>query len=411
MITLRAQLTRLWIAILSAGVLVASTAAVNPAAAKPKKEDSLQEITFVVALAAGETIDDVAADHDLTVIGAERPERDLWSVAASVSVDDKDPEKDVEKYLESLGKKKEIRYAVPTGDVDGSRFFAWPAGKQSDADAGRPVQDLLSGEGDLTGAGVRIAVLDTGFDMDHPLLAERYRSPIDLLDGDTHPSDLLDGVDDDGDGWVDEAHGHGTFVAGIIAQLAPDAEIVPIRVLEADGTGELYDVIDGIDAAVERDVDIINISFGTTTKINAVEAAVKRAQKAGVIVVASAGNAGNEEKQYPAAHGKVIAVAAFDEATDGVPNWGTHGNWVDVSAPGVDLVSARPGGRMTTWSGSSMAAPIVSAQVALMLENGGKGLDKDAEKEVRKAARKTNGERTSKDGVIGQGHWLGKLDD
>ncbi len=339
--------------------------------------------------------------------------RQLHLVEHTVLIEEKDLAREAASGADDLTKEDGIAWAVPESrSVDEDRFYAWrfyawPQGRQGEMSGTTGVADLIAERtsfGSATGAGVRIAVLDTGFDLDHPLLIDRLVPGVDLVDDDGRPSDLKNGTDDDGDGIVDEAHGHGTFVSGMLAQLSPGAEILPIRVLEADGSGELYDIIDGIDFAVASGADIINVSFGTSEESKALEDAVKRAQKAGVIIVASAGNGGNQEKQYPAAYSHVIAVAAFDEASNGVPIWGTYGDWVDVSAPGVDIVSSRPGGTMASWSGSSMSAPIVSAQVALMLETDRDKVIKEAEKLVRKSASKSNGNHRSKEGVVELGN-------
>ncbi len=341
------------------------------------------------------------------------PGRNLHLVEHTVNIEEKDLAKEAGDNAEHLSKQDGISWAVPESRfVDDDRFYAWrfyawPQGRQGETSGATSLADLIAERtsfGDATGAGVRIAVLDTGFDLDHPLLVDHLIPGVDLVDDDGRPSDLKNGVDDDGDGLVDEAHGHGTFVSGMLAQLSPGAKILPIRVLEADGSGELYDIIDGIDFAVASGADIINVSFGTSEKSKALEDAVKRAQKAGVIIVASAGNGGNDEKQYPAAYNRVIAVAAFDSESDGVPTWGTYGDWVDVSAPGVDIVSSRPGGTTATWSGSSMSAPIVAAQVALMLESDRDKVIKEAEKLIRKSARKSNGNHRSKEGLVELGN-------
>lgn len=381
--------------------------AASPVDAADKQEFALR----YVVKADSESAAAAAADAiDGTYTGSVQAEnRQLHLVEHSLVVEERDLAKEAGKVADDLSKQSGISWAVPESRaVDDDRFYAWrfyawPQGRQGETSGATSLADLISERtsfGDATGVGVRIAVLDTGFDLDHPLLVDKLVPGVDLVDDDQRPSDLKNGIDDDGDGLVDEAHGHGTFVSGMLAQLSPGAEILPIRVLEADGSGELYDIIDGIDFAVANGADIINVSFGTSEKSKALEDAVKRAQKAGAVIVASAGNGGNEEKQYPAAYSQVIAVAAYDDESGGVPTWGTYGDWVDVSAPGVDIVSARPGGTTVSWSGSSMSAPIVSAQVALMLESDRTKVIKEAEKLIRKSASKSNGDHRSKEGLV-----------
>ncbi len=166
-----------------------------------------------------------------------------------------------------------------------------------------------------TGQGVRVAILDTGVDASHELLAGRVVDQCDFVDDDGDASEEANGFDDDGDGFVDGAFGHGPFVAGVIAQVAPDAGLYPLRIIDDEGNAQLYAVIEAIDVAIEMDVDIINLSFGLPdfTKIDAFEDAMKRAKHAGIMVVAAAGNAGNDKPSYPASHKDVISVAASDE--------------------------------------------------------------------------------------------------
>lgn len=391
--------------------VIAAGLAAAPADAADKVEF---ELRYVVK-ADNETAAVAAAEHiGGTYAGTiNAAERQLHLVDTTVFVEEKDLAKEAAGIADDLSKRDGISWAVPESRaVDDDRFYAWrfyawPQGRQGETSGATSLAGLIAERtsfGGATGAGVRVAVLDTGFDLDHPLLVHNLVPGIDLVDDDQRPSDLKNGIDDDGDGLVDEAHGHGTFVSGMVAQLSPGAEILPIRVLEADGSGELYDIIDGIDFAVANGANIINVSFGTSEKSKALEDAVKRAQKAGVVIVASAGNGGNETKQYPAAYSHVIAVAAYDDESGGVPTWGTYGDWVDVSAPGVDIVSSRPGGTTATWSGSSMSAPIVSAQVALMLESDRDKVVKEAEKLIRKSASKSNGNHRSKEGLVELGN-------
>lgn len=345
-----------------------------------------------------------ATEHGATIVGVVDNDRDLYVIERTVEIEPKDALKKTRELAEKIGKEDGVDWAVEAeGIVDGDRFYAWPSGRARGGPGGLDLEtfmDLGSSHQLATGRGVRIAVLDTGFDEDHPLLDPVMIEGIDVVDSHRNVGDWMNAIDDDGDGLVDEAHGHGTYVAGVIAQVAPGATIIPIRVLEADGVGTIYSVIDGIDEAIARDADIINISFGTSVDSPALKAAVKRAQEEGIVVIAAAGNNGSKDKQYPAAYGHVIAVSAYDPNNAGLANFGNYGDWIDVSAPGVDIRSSRPGGSMGVWSGSSLAAPIVSGQVALLIELDPKKGRKDAEKLVRSSAVKTDNDRRTKEGVI-----------
>jgi subtilisin family serine protease len=183
-------------------------------------------------------------------------------------------------------------------------------------------------------------------------------------DADTR--DVALGVDSNDDGVVDDAVGHGTFVAGLVSLVAPSAKILPYRVLDSDGVGNVYIAYQAILDATASGADVINLSFGSPAKGSShlLSDAIKSAQRAGVVVVAAAGNDGTTHQQYPAAQTEVLSVAALDGTA--LPTFSSRGKWVDVSAPGVGIVGPLPGGRYALWAGTSTAAPFVAGQVALM---------------------------------------------
>ena len=382
------------VAIVMTGVLF-----VSPASAGQKK----QQLTIsVVAKTAhiGELYR-AAQKQDAVLQGAVEGNAALQVVTKSVEIKPDDYDHTVEELVKGLTKSKAVLWAVPNDTpVRGSRFHAWPAGRP--LRAGQDLSTILPLEEIhqlATGAGVRIAVLDTGFDEDHPLLANRLSGGADLLSNKTNTGELRDRIDNDGDGEVDEAFGHGTYVAGIIAQVAPDSLIVPFRVLDADGSGELHNVVDAIDRAIDAQVDVINMSFGTPFKSKPLEEAIKHAQKRGIVVVAASGNTGVDDHEFPAAFSQVLGVGAYDQNAGGLAPFGTYGKWVDVAAPGVKIRSSRPGGAYGAWSGSSMAAPIVAAQAALLIE---RGLSKRSEmrKFITDSAIKSSSKRRTNGGSI-----------
>ena len=213
-----------------------------------------------------------------------------------------------------------------------------------------------------TGAGVTVAVVDTGVDSSHPDLAGQVLPGADFLTGTEGPAT--------------DPNGHGTHVAGIIAAatgngagiagVAPDARILPIRVLGANGSGYLSDAANGIVYAADHGADVVNLSISATTSIEAMTNAIAYARSRGVVVVAAAGNtrANGSPASYPAADPGVLAVAATD-ATDRFAPYSTAGDYVDVAAPGNAVLSTFPGG-YRTLSGTSMAAPHVAGLAALV---------------------------------------------
>ncbi len=221
----------------------------------------------------------------------------------------------------------------------------------------------------VTGAGVVVAVLDTGIDPSHPDLADKVLpNGIDTLENTTDVRDIGNGIDDDGDGTVDEMVGHGTNVAGIVTQVAPNAQILPVKVLDSDGVGNTFSVVSGIHYAVEQGADVINLSLGTTYDSLAIREAVSFAVDQGVLVAAAAGNGDQQDPvEYPAAVDEVISVAATDANGDKA-SYSNYHQTVDISAPGDNVASAYPDGRYITASGTSMSTPLVAGAAALMME-------------------------------------------
>ena len=246
-----------------------------------------------------------------------------------------------------------------------------------------------------TGAGVRVAVLDTGVDRSHPLLAPRLLPGRDFVDQDSDPSEV--GT------RAEAAYGHGTHVAGLVALAAPSAWIMPLRVLDAQGGTDAWTLAQAMLYAVDPDGDpstndgaqVINLSLAGPNRTRLLDSVALLASCSvpavidpaadlsdsgyaddqrrcsgfgGAVVVAAAGNDGSSStKAYPAAEGAygLLAVAASTSARR-VAAFSNSGNWIQVAAPGEGITSSVPGG-WGTWSGTSMAAPLVSGAAALML--------------------------------------------
>jgi hypothetical protein len=238
------------------------------------------------------------------------------------------------------------------------------------------------------GTAPRILVLDTGLAGDGqcpPLLdaAPRIDGALDRPDDAIMPASGPPAFAPDG--YLDPVAGHGTFIAGLIEQLAGGCTIDVQRVIEPLGDGRELDIVAALEAATalpdgERP-DIISMSFGGQVfeQAFALRTAIAAAKLAGIVLVASAGNDGICIPQYPAAFDEVIGVAAVGPA--GPPPWTNYGDWVDACAPGVELVSsffadfdgAFP--RMNSvdidkfaqwacWSGTSFSGPVVVAALA-----------------------------------------------
>lgn len=222
------------------------------------------------------------------------------------------------------------------------------------------------------GDGILVAVIDSGVNRTGTDL-NGLNQVLDGCDWVTSPTNVCRGT-----GVVDE-NGHGTHVAGIIAAqddgegiigVAPRSQILPLRVLDANGSGYLSDISAAVDYAVRNNAEVINMSLGGTTDYYLIEDAIDRAVAAGVVVVAAAGNSGpnNVVPSYPAAYDNVIAVAATD-SNGTIASYSNQGAYVDIAAPGSAIISTYPNG-YASLSGTSMASPHIAGVVAMMLQAG-----------------------------------------
>lgn len=208
-----------------------------------------------------------------------------------------------------------------------------------------------------TGAGVKVAVIDSGVSP-HDDLAVRGNS------------------DKSGSGSADDGLGHGTHVAGIIgaladngiggAGIAPDCELYNIRVLLSNGSGTDDMIWHGMNQAIEWDVDIVNMSLGGPGYNGLLQDKATEAYEKGIAIFVAAGNDGVSSINYPACLDNVICVAATD-TNKGRAEFSTYGSWVDLSAPGVNIWSTYKNGGYKAESGTSMACPVAAGEAALLL--------------------------------------------
>jgi type VII secretion-associated serine protease mycosin len=213
------------------------------------------------------------------------------------------------------------------------------------------------------GAGVTVAVVDTGVDGAHPQLRGAVRPGIDVVNGGTADTDCV---------------GHGTLVAGLMAArpaagtgfagVAPDATVLPVRVTNSQ-QGTAAPLAEGIRRAVDAGARVVNVSIVVDQSTPALRAAVDYAISRDVVVVAAAGNEfqSGSPLQYPAAYPGVLAVGAID-ASGGRADFSETDAGVAVVAPGVDIVGPGAGGTglVAGGQGTSYAAPFVSGTAALV---------------------------------------------
>lgn len=216
--------------------------------------------------------------------------------------------------------------------------------------------------GRALGRGIRIAVVDTGAAVRHPELRRKIAAQRDFRHN---------------DGKAEDSAGHGTHVAGTVAAETnngigvaggcPACKLLIAKVFSPDA-GYDFAIARGVTWSADRGAKVINCSFEGPGKSEALKDALDHATRKGAVVVAAAGNGNTARPAYPAAYPNVIAVAATDRH-DRRASFSNRGNWVDVAAPGVDILSTVPGG-YDHRSGTSMAAPHVSALAGLLASQG-----------------------------------------
>jgi subtilisin family serine protease len=208
------------------------------------------------------------------------------------------------------------------------------------------------------GRGVTVAILDTQVDILHPSFLLRTVGGLDLVTASLFTTLSTKGAD----------HGHGTFVAGVVARAAPAAKIMPVRVLNNDARGSTAQVAEGIRWAVNHGADVINMSLDTPTDSRVLREAVAYALGKNVVLVAAYGNEGkNAPHVYPADYAGVISVMATDQ-NDVRASFSNYGRPGVVAAPGVNIISAFPQGLYAVGSGTSYASPWVAGEAALILD-------------------------------------------
>ncbi|MEM7310407.1 MAG: S8 family serine peptidase [Planctomycetota bacterium] len=244
-----------------------------------------------------------------------------------------------------------------------------------------------------SGVPLVVAVIDTGVDLAHSHFAGHIApGGWDYLTGTAGGADFADGVDDDGDGVVDEGLGHGTHVGGLVLLSDPNAMILPMRALDNDGNGSAFLVALAIFDAVDAGATVINMSLSMRIVDDVIAEALMYAEYHGVLVVSSAGNA-NEEVLFPAnfelgdfthlqpdwmpagtvlTGDNVVAVSGVDEY-DVKASFACFGAKVDISTPAVNVYSAQMNAAMAWWSGTSMSSGIAAGSLSFLLSIWGQG--------------------------------------
>jgi subtilisin family serine protease len=250
----------------------------------------------------------------------------------------------------------------------------------------------------VSGAGI-VAVIDTGVDTNHPVLHPVLLPGYDFTRNQAGASEWLDvpglpngPVGDDNkdqqpaivqqstaavldqstaavlDGKDYTAFGHGTMTSGLVHLVAPKAKILPLKAFSSDGTGYLSNIVAALYYSLQHKANVVNMSFDLSTPSPALSQAVTDANKAGIILVAAAGNEGTSARVYPASlNGYVVGIASTTDhdTRSSFSNYGTADVW--IAAPGENIISTYPGGTYGSASGTSFSSPLVAGTAALLL--------------------------------------------
>jgi subtilisin len=227
-----------------------------------------------------------------------------------------------------------------------------------------------------TGSMVKVAILDTGIDLNHPDLWRNIKGGINTL----RPRKS-----------ANDDNGHGTHLAGTVAAIdndfgvigvGPEVYLYAVKVLDKKGEGWLSDLIDALDWCIENKMQVVNMSFGSLEGNQSFHDAIIRAHQAGITMVASAGSNGEDSGliEYPAFYPETIAVSAIDEY-DNFASFSSYGPQIDLTAPGVNILSTYRNAFYETMYGTSMSAAHVTGTVALILTTSPKwGYDLDGDR-------------------------------
>ncbi|WP_350342930.1 S8 family peptidase [Proteinivorax tanatarense] len=206
---------------------------------------------------------------------------------------------------------------------------------------------------------VTVAILDTGIDYNHQSLENLVDTSLGINYTTSNENDFMD------------RQGHGTHVAGTVASyngvtgVAYNVTLVPVKVLGDDGSGSLYDIINGVIYATDIGADIINMSLGGGLYSPSMNNACEAAAEAGTIPIAASGNDGRASISYPANYDSVMAVGSVD-SNGSRSSFSNYGDGLDIVAPGRNIYSTTPNNGYNTFTGTSMAAPHVAGVASLI---------------------------------------------
>ncbi|GIN25411.1 S8 family peptidase [Bacillus sp. FSL W8-0445] len=250
-------------------------------------------------------------------------------------------------------------------DLDKIEVFDSPRRDDGEIDWGLKAINAPNVWSKTKGEGVRILLMDTGVDTDHPELSHAFKSGYNFFERSHN---------------VEDEKGHGSHVAGLLVGkntgVAPEAELHVIKVLNDNGKGNMASVMDGITYAINYGFDVLCMSLGVDRELpNIFKERIERAYNEGIVMVCATGNDGNNESLYPARLDEVIAVGGVDKDKKITP---FTNRGFDVLAPSTEILSSYKDGKYAKMTGTSMASPLVAGAIALLIshyKNNGKQID------------------------------------
>lgn len=254
----------------------------------------------------------------------------------------------------------------------------------------------------LTGQGIVVAVIDTGVDLNHPALSGALVAGFDFVNNSSSASEF-NGIDPsvaagltqstsailEGDNvvimnpWtaailtqstsailegVPKAFGHGTMTAGLVHLVAPAAKIMPLKAFAADGSSDLFNILQAIYYAADHGANVISMSFTLSQSSTGLQNAIQYALSKNVTIVAAAGNDGQQVMVYPAAYNNVVGVGSTSnqDGKSTFTNFGTNAEY--VAAPGEGVITTYPGANYAAGWGTSFSTPLAAGEAALVLQ-------------------------------------------
>lgn len=214
-----------------------------------------------------------------------------------------------------------------------------------------------------SGRTVRIAILDTGISPQQQYLWQNVVAATNFVEPSLQALDIPHNTDSNNNGEKDEGVGHGTMIAGLVDQIAPQAKLVIGRIADSDGNATAWNLVQGLAFAVVSGAEVANVSMGSTEAIPALSDVMDWCEENRMLVVAGIGNDNVDRALYPSRITKVVCVSGVDpqNVKADFSNWDGH---CDSAAPATGIISQWWDGHLGTWNGTSFSGPMVAAALA-----------------------------------------------